>query len=89
MLTFWTDLVHILVYKNDSNTYMRPNKFVITTEPSGYQYLGSVLVKAPQDPPLKTVQEIGHPGTADFCTVLRGVGASQKCTKLPVREDPS
>ena len=27
---------------------------------------GSFLLKAPQDPPLKTVQKVGHPGTADF-----------------------
>ena len=43
--------------------------------PSGPGHTGkssSVLVKAPQEPPLKTVKKIGHPGTADFLHSFEG-----------------
>ena len=46
------------------------------------------LDKAPQDPPpLKTVQKIGHPRTADFLYSFEVGPCPQNCTKLPVRED--
>ena len=43
--------------------------------------VGSVLVKAPQDP-LKTVQK-GHPGTADILYSFEGGGAPSKVYKTP------
>ena len=52
-------------------------------------FIGSFLVKATQDPPpppLKTVQKIGHPGTAIFVQ-FKGGGAS-KLYKTPSKGGP-
>ena len=64
------------IYMQENSSYNRGN--------------GSVLVKAPQDPPpLKTVQKIGHPGTADFLYSFEGGGPPpSKVYKTPSKGGP-